>query len=228
MKTKYLYVLYLLLSCMACLFLYFNLHALTIVFRWFGLVVIGVIYFKKAIFNSVLFYLSLVFAGVGETYIVLDFLVFFKELCVALIIYWWLLIFLLKRSINDIEYKIKKEYVIPIIVSSLLIGFFVYSILEIVTPMIKGQIIYGYVYVVSLLLFFSYLGILYVSKHNKRYSWLLFLLIALVITNVISSLEGLYYHNTLLEVLSCAIQLATHFIILEFLTSTDENILYID
>lgn len=228
MKIKHLYATYFLLSCLACMFLYFDLRFYTIVFRWLGLIVLGAVYFKKAKQKNVLFYLALFFSGLGEAYILFDFLEFFKEICITLIIYWWLLIFLLKISIKGIKYKIKKEYIIPILVSSILIGYFVYAILEIVTPKIQGQIILGYIYTVSLLLFLLYLGILYVSKHNERYSWLLFLLIAFVITNVISSLEGLYYHNVLLEILSCAIQLATHFFLLKFLISNDEKVFYID
>ena len=174
MKLNYLYVAYFLFGCIACLLLYFDLRNLSIVFRWLGLFLIGILYFKKAEIRSSLFYLGLIFSGIGEAYIVLDFLTFFKELCVALIIYWWLLIFLLKKSVRGIEYKINKEHIIPIIVSSMLIIYFVYTILDIVKPKIQDELIYGYVYIASLLVLLFYMGVLYVSKHNARYSWLLF------------------------------------------------------
>ena len=228
MKLNHLYFVYFLFGCIACIFLYFDLRSLVIGFRWLSLLLLGVIYSQNATTKSVWFYLGLVFSGIGETFIILDFLAFFKEICITLIVYWWSLIFLLKKSVFDINYKIKKEYIVPLVVSSMLIIYFVYAILEIVTPKIQDQLIYGYLYIASLLLLIFYMGILYVSKHNKRYSWLLFLLIAFVVTNILSSLEGLYYHHYLFEQLGCIIQITSHFLLLKFLTTSDEEIFYID
>lgn len=228
MKLNYLYFTFFLSSCLACLFLYFDLIFLVISFRWLGLLIIGTVYYKKATLKSVLFYLSLVFSGIGEAFVVLDFLTFFKEINVTLIIYWWLLIFLLKKSVNDVEYKIQKELILPLAVSLMLIVYFIYAILELVTPKIQDDIMYGYLYITSLLILLFYMGMLYSSKDNKRYSWLLFLLIAFVTTNILSPLEGLYYHHYLFEQLGCIIQIGSHFLLLKFLITPDEKISYLD
>lgn len=228
MKLNYLYVVYFLFGCLACLFAYCDLKAIAIGFKWLGLLLISVVYYQKAESKNVLFYLGIIFSGIGETFILIDFLAFFKAINIILIIYWWLLIFLLKNSVGSIKYEIKKDFIIPLIVSSMLIIYFTYAILGLVKPRIEPDLIYGYFYIASLLPLLFYVGILYISKHNQRYIWLLFLLVAFVGTNILTSIDVMFYENYLLEQIGYFMQILSHFFLLKFLITPDEEVSYID
>lgn len=227
MKLNYLYAVYFLFGCLACLFVYFDFQTIAISFKWLGLLVISIIYFQNAVLNNVLFYLGIIFSGLGETFIVIDFFAFFKGINILLIIYWWLLILLLKNSVGDIEYKIKKDYIVPLIVSSALIIYITYTILDLVKLKIEQDLIYGYFYIASLLSLLFYVGVLYISKHNQRYTWLLFLLISLVGANILTSIDTMFFKNALMEQLGYFMQIATHFFLLKFLITKDEEVSYI-
>lgn len=227
MKLKYLCGVYFLFGFIACLLLYFNMSLIAIIFRWLGFLVIGIAYFKELESNDVLFYLGLIFSGIAETFIVIDFLAFFKEICIFFVAYSWVVIFLIKKSVNNIEYTIGKEHIVPLVVSSALVIYLIFAVLDIVTPKIQGNSIFGYLYIGSLMFLFFYLGILYVSKHNKRYIWLLFLLSSLISSNIIGSIDSLYYHNILLEQFGGIIQIASHFFLFKFLITPEESINYI-
>ena len=227
MKLSYLYGAYFLFGFIACVLLFFDIRFIAVVFRWLGLLIISVVYFKKSEFNNLLFYFGIIFSGIAETFIVIDFLAFFKGICVSFIIYAWAVIFLVKKSVHTIIYKINKEHIVPLVVSSVLVIYLIFAVLDIVTPRIQGNLTYGYLYIASLIILLFYLGIMYVSKHNKRYIWLLFLLISYISSNIIGSIDALYYHHDLLEQSGAIIQIASHFFLLKFLITPEENINYI-
>lgn len=227
MKYQYFYWSYFALGIMACLLAFCDMLYLSIGFRWLSLFVLSIVYFNLNKTNNILFYLSIIFSGLAESMLVIGLESFQKEIDICFGVYSWVIIFLLRNSVNEVKFQVKKERIIPLIISTFLVVYLILQVLNIVSPKIKNNIIYCCFFVSSFSAMLIYMGILYISRHNKRYFWLLLLLIAFVSSTLLGSLEALYYKNELLRQFVFVIEISSHFFLLKFLITPDEDIDYI-
>ena len=228
MKFQYFYISYIALGIIACLLAFGDMQYLSIAFRWLGLLVLSAVYFNFRKMNDLMFYIGIIFSGLAESMMILGTEDFHKEVNVCFSIYAFIVVFMIRNSVNKVKYQVKKEQIIPLIISTFLTIFLLFSVLDIITPKIKNNIIYSYIFVFSFLIMLSYMAVLYVSKHSKRYVWLLLLIIAFITSTTLGSLEALYYKNKLLEQGVFVIEIASHFFLLKFLITDEEDISYID
>lgn len=227
MKNQYFYWSYFALGVMACLLAFCEMFYLSIGFRWLSLLILSMAYFSLNKTNDILFYLSLIFSGLAESMRVIGLESFQKEIDICFGIYSWVIVFLLRNSVNEVKFQVKKERIIPFIISTFLVVYLIFQVLNIVSPKIKNNIIYCGFFVFSFLVMLIYMGVLYISKHNKRYFWLLLLLITFVSSTLLGFLEALYYKNVLLKQFVFIIEISSHFFLLKFLITPDEDIDYI-
>ena len=227
MKSQYFYWSYFVLGIMACLFAFYDMLYLSIGFRWLGLLVLSMVYFNLNKTNDILFYLSVFFSGLAESMRVIGLESFQKEIDICFGIYSWIIIFLIRNSVNEVKFQVKKERIVPFIISTFLVVYLIFQVLNIVSPKIKNNIIYCCFFVSSFLVMLIYMGVLYISRHNKRYLWLLLLLISFVSSTLLGSIEALYYENVLLRQFVFVIEISSHFFLLKFLITPDEEIDYI-
>lgn len=228
MKLQYFYLSYFMIAIMACLLAFLDMQYLSIGFKWLSFFVLSAVYFNLNQENDILFYLGIVFSGIAESMMVIGIENFQREVNICFSIYAWLIVFLLKNSVNKIVFHIKKEKIIPFVISAFLIIYLIFEVLHIISPELKNNIIYSYIFVASFLSMLFYIGILYISKHNRRYIWLLFLIISFVSSTLVGSLESLYYQNELIKQLVYIIEAASHFFLLKFLITPDKDINYIE
>lgn len=228
MKFKYFYTSYIVFGFLTCLLALFDMLYLSVAFRWLSLFMISAVYFNVNKTNDLLFYLGIIFSGLAESFMTIGVEGFHVEVNICFAIYAWLVVFLLRNSVNHVKVRIKKEQIVPLIISAFLTIYLLFYILDIISPKFKETIVYSYIFVFSFLVMLSYLAILYVSNHSKRYIWLLFLIIAFIVTTLVGSLESLYYQNNILKSGVYAIQIASHYFLLRFLITPDEDISYLD
>ncbi len=228
MKLKNIYICYIALGFLTCLLALIDMLYLSIAFRWLSLFVISMVYFNKKKTSDLLFYLGVVFSGLAESFMTIGIENFHVEINLCLTIYAWMIVFLLRNSVNHVKVRVKKEQIVPLIVSVFLTVYLLFYILDIISPKFKETIVYSYIFIFSFLVMLAYLAILYVSNHYKRYIWLLFLIIAFIVTTLVGSLEALYYQNQILKMGVFILQIASHYFLLKFLITPDEDISYLE
>ena len=227
MKLQYFYLSYFMIAIMSCLLAFLDMQYLSIGFKWLSFFVLCAVYFNLNKVNDILFYLGIVFSGLAESMMVIGVGNFQREINICFSIYAWLIIFLLKNNVNKMMFQVKKEKIIPFVISAFLTIYLILEVLNIISPELKNNIIYSYIFVASFLLMLFYTGVLYISKHNHRYIWLFFLIISFISSTLVGSLESLYYQNELIKQLVYIIEAASHFFLLKFLITPEEDVNYI-
>jgi len=225
MKSSYLSIIYFFLGFLSCVCSYFELDFLAIIIRWASLIFISLVYYLKE--KNVLFPLSILVVGIAETLLIHDFANYLKGVIIFYTFSVWFVFWVLRDNINNsINNRIIISRVFPIIISVCLIVYLFLEVLTIVTPFLKDNLMYGYILTVSILMLFGYIGFVYVTNHNQRYVWLLFLLISIVLTTLLGSIEFLYYHNFILEQFVYIVQIVSHYLFYRFLIEKEEDVIY--
>ena len=222
MKDKNLYILYGALNIVAYFLVFFDFSILFIIFRCISLLILCSIYFKYKKFNEYLFYLGIFFSAIGETYIVLGFNEYPREIIIPFIIYYLLVFALVNKTAGKSSFKVDTNNLLPLFISLFLIIYLVLNVLNVIVPQMGGNLYLAYVFVTIFLIVILYMGILCLTKHSYRYIWLLFLLMSFMIATIIVGFESYLYPSKFLKQIIYVAEISSHFFLLKFLTSEDK------
>ena len=224
MKLKILYALFLLLGISGCGLAYLQMPLGAIVFRSLCLLILVLIYYGYNYFNNIFFFLGILVSGFGEALLVIGFEKYPTLVILCFTTYAWLLVFMIKKNTININYRIEKSKLLPLLISAGLVLYLLISILVLITPNLGDSVYYGYFFIVSFFIMAIYMGFNYMGGDSIRYIWLLLFMFVIVISIAITSLEAFYFSSELFSQIAYITQIVSHFFLLKFFISKDSQI----
>ncbi|WP_128755317.1 hypothetical protein [Aquimarina sediminis] len=159
------------------------------------------IYLKHAKKPAFLFVVCMLLIIVTDIFISLDFAKYYTVIALLISLFYVLCILLLKRFISKGDVNLKTLLAVPVILSTVLIGYLVFSIVDLILPKMTNSIGSMILIIVSLLMFVVVCFFVYVAD---KYEKLIYLFIAACCTLFVDALlpiNELYYYSTVFTVL---------------------------
>ncbi len=195
-----------------------------IFFRVISLFSVAYVFYLYKKFRSILFYIALGFALVGESYVILGMKKYPLEVMVFFFIYYWLLFFVIKSNVREVNLWRQKKVLIPALISiAFIIYLFVVSY-NMVKESYQDKAFLIYVSTFTFLFLIAYMGLVYINKMSLRNFWLVPAIVALVFIRFVFPMEAYYYNSPYFKCLGFLMQVARHFFILKYLISTEKEV----
>ncbi len=225
LKEKIAYVILVISAVLSCYFAHQNMMYQAIFFRVISLSSIAYVFYLYKKFRSILFYIALVFALIGESYVMLGMKKYPLEVMVFFFIYYWLLFFVIKSNVREVNFwKQKKVLVSALISIAFIIYLFVVSY-NMVIESYKDKAFLIYVSTFTFLFLIAYMGLVYINKMSLRNFWLVPAIVSLVFIRFIFPMEAYYYNSLYFKCLGLLVQVARHFFILKYLISAEKEVI---
>ena len=223
MKQQKFFTIYALLGIVVCLLAWFNCVEASIILRWASLALICFISYKELKEDSYCYCLGALFAGVGETFTVLGYEDYPKQVLIPYLFYFWIMFYMVKKPSKDTHTINFRENTFFIIFITIFISYILYTVLKIISPEL-GSLKYLTILCASNYSFvFLYMGFMYVTKNSMRHIFLLFLMIAYIISSATVAIEAYGYPSKVLRQVIYAFEMTSHFLLLMFMITPDKK-----
>jgi len=192
--------------------------------RVLGIGVLCVAFYIKRKWKSPLFYSSLIFSTIGEVLIQYGKKDFHDLILIVFSIYYWFIFFLVKRNIKEPKYKIKRDRLVPIIITVSFVFYLVISVFIFVFNEIANDLIFSIICIVAFLVAVFYMGFIYVNIRTVRNLWLLLAMIFFIVLYVGVPMEALLFPSNYLKGGIILVEVLSHFCIYKFLITPEYEI----
>ncbi|WP_438711590.1 hypothetical protein ACSTS3_02990 [Aquimarina muelleri] len=153
------------------------------------------LYFKFVKESSLLFPLSMLVIAITDVFIYLDFVKYYTVIAVLIFTFYGLCSFLLKDFISKKDVKLKVFASPPVIVSIILIGYLIFSIIDLVLPKIINSVGAMSLIVIGLLLFVTICFFIYVSDRYEKSIYLFIAACCTLFVDALLAINELYYYS---------------------------------
>jgi hypothetical protein len=143
-----------------------------------------------------------------DVFVYLDFVKYFSIIAILIALFYMLCLLLLKNFISIQEIKLNRLTSPPVIVSTLLIGYLIFSITELVLPKIINSIGSIVLIIVSLLLFVTVCFFIYVANRYEKSIYLFIASCCTLFVDAFLAINELYYYSRLFTTLINIVEIA--------------------
>lgn len=158
--------------------------------------------------TNLLFPLSMLVIATTDVFVYLDFVKYFSIIAILIALFYMLCLLLLKNFISIQEIKLNRLTSPPVIVSTLLIGYLIFSITELVLPKIINSIGSIVLIIVSLLLFVTVCFFIYVANRYEKSIYLFIASCCTLFVDAFLAINELYYYSRLFTTLINIVEIA--------------------
>ncbi len=159
------------------------------------------LYLKSVKRIRFLFPLSMVIIAVTDILIYVDFVKYYILISILIALFYVLCIVMLKRYVNKKDVKLSMLFSPPVIISTLLIAYLIFSVTELVLPKIINDIKATVLIIVSALLFSGVSFFIYLSDRYEKSIYLFIATCCTLFVDFLLAINEFYFYNRVFTVL---------------------------
>ncbi len=176
-----------------------------------------VIYIIKTKVVNVFYILSMIAIAINDTLVYADFDKYFNVVGMLIISFYLINIFLLRSYISLADIKLKKLASFPIIISSILISYLIFSVSQLVLPVLMDSIVTFFAILFAVLLFVGVCFFIYITDRYQGNFKLFISASCCLFVNALLLINHFYYYAREFTILANIAEIAGLYFFLQFL-----------
>ena len=160
-----------------------------------------VLYFKFVQKPNILFPVCMFIVTITDVFVYLDFVRYYTVIGVLISLFYATCVFLLKNFISKKDIKLKALTSPAVIVSTILIGYLLFSIIELVLPKIINSLSATVLIITSLFLFVTVCFFIYVADRYEKSIYLFIAACCTLFVDALLAINELYYYTRVFTIL---------------------------
>ncbi len=182
-----------------------------------SLIVLYLVHVKKV---NLLFPLSMLVIAITDIFNYIDFIRYYDSIALLISSFYVLCIFLLRDYIVKDDIKLNRIVSLPVVVSTILITYLIYTITELALPKVGNSLGSVAIIVISVLLFVAVSFFIYVADRYEKSIYLFIAACCTLFVDALLAINELYYYTRVFTILINIAEIAGLYFFTSFFIET--------